>query len=334
MMNPTTPAPSGNLLAVQPEQVSIAVEGWNANDLESRELFERSLRSLLAQTFPIRRCEVLIVIDASLDPSNDAWFHGLVPHAQILRLPDSTYFLSKNLMIDSAHRDYLVFADSDVVYEPQWLASMLGAIRPGVALVTGNTQYQPGFLSRTLSLCDWSAVHTSSGFCDWFQGNNMLMTRPLFETIRFRGDIGRSGGGSVNVLRVELARRGIWPWFCLDARAWHDLPPFWQKRIRIGGYSVRYRQLAAATPSAWMARVPVLGPFLITGGTLLKSWGRAWRLRRTLPGRGLSLPIYFVTIAAVKVVELIGAVMVAWAPGWVDRHYGWFTVPSSASSAA
>ncbi len=325
----TRPLPGRAELPVSPEQVTIAVEGWNAADLKSQELFETSLRSLLGQTFPLRRCEILVIVDAALDPAQTSWIRGLLPEAHLLRLSGATYYRSKNLALESTRGDYLVFSDSDVVYEPQWLETMLAAFRPGVQLVVGNTRYEPGFLSRTLSLCDWSATQPASGFTDWFYGNNMAVSRTLFESFRFREDIGRSGGGSINVLRSELTRRRIYPWFCLDAKGWHHLESFWPKRIRIGAYSTHYRQMAPQTPWAWLVRVPLLAPFLIVAGTLLKAWGRAWRLRAGLPGRGLSLPLYLATISGVKVVELIGSLMITWAPGWVNHQYGWFNVPPS-----
>jgi glycosyltransferase involved in cell wall biosynthesis len=319
---------------IQPEQVSLAIEGWNAAELASQEIFEGSLRSLLGQTFPIQDCEILVIVDAALEPGATSWIQDLLPKARILQLTGATYFRSKNLAIESARRAYLVFADSDVVYEPRWLASMLASLRPGVELVVGNTQFEAGFLSRTLNLSDWPISLRVSGYTDWFYGNNLAFSRQLFETMRFREDLGLSGYGSVNVLRSELARRGIRPWYCLEARGLHHLAPFWNDRLLVGAYQVHYRRLAPDTPWAWLVRVPLLGPFLVTAGTLLKAWRRAWRLRSTLPGRGLSLPVYLVTISGIKVVELLGALMVTWAPGWVDRRYGWFTVPPSTQQSA
>jgi glycosyltransferase involved in cell wall biosynthesis len=319
--------------SIRPEEVTLAIEGWNASDLDSRQVFEQSLRSLLDQTFPVRRSEVFITVDASADPAESAWIKDLLPESQILELPGSTYYRSKNLAIESAHGEYLVFADSDLIYEPQWLESLLAAFQPGIDLVAGNTQYQPGFLSRTLSLCDWPATRLSPGYTDWLYGNNLAMRRRLFETIRFRDDIGRSGGGGSNVLRAELSRRGIRPWFSFEARGWHYLEPFWIKRLRIGAYQVQYRRIAPEVPWAWLVRVPLVGPLLIIAGTLLKAWKRAWQLRSTLPGRGLSLPFYMVTISGVKAVELLGALMVAWAPAWVNRRYSWFDLPPSSKQS-
>ena len=318
---------------IAPHEVTVAIEGWNAQDLHSRRVFERSLRSLTAQTYPLRECQVLVIVDDSSSEADTAWILGELPGASMLRVRDATYFRAKNRAMEAAKGSVLVFADSDVRYSPQWLHLLLGCFKPGVELVAGNTQYEKGLLSTTLSLCDWSATRSKSGPTDWFYGNNLAMKRSVFGRMRFRDDLGKSGGGAVNILREELLALGVTPWMCAEARAWHHLAPFLEKRLRVGGYQIQFRRKAPETSWSWMADVPLMAPFLVTAGTLLKTYQRAWRLRSTLPGRGVSLPAYLCSIAFVKSFELAGAGLVAWAPAWVSRRYGWFDVPAAAGQA-
>jgi hypothetical protein len=307
--------------------VTLAIEGWNAEDLQSRALFERSLLSLAKQTYPVAACEVIVLMDAAEADAQSEWVRGLWPGARVVGVPGMTYYRSKNAALREAGGEFLVLADSDVAYEPDWLESLLAAFRPGIDLVAGDTRFEPGFLSRTLTLTDWPGARLTSGYTDWFYGNNLAMRRSLFETIRFREEMGRSGGGSVNVLREELVGRGVRFWYCAEARGQHHLAPFLEKRLRVGAFQVRYRRLAPDRPWAWVAHVPILGPFLAVGGTLVKAWRRAWWFRQSLPGRGLSLPIYLGTIALVKAVEAVGAAAYAWAPGWVRGRFDWFDIP-------
>lgn len=314
---------------IDPSSVTVAVEGWNAADLDSQEVFRRSLTSLRDQTYPIRECEVFVFQDAEVDLSRMDWIGELIPHAKIVSVPGSTYYRTKNLALQFARGKYLVFADSDVVYDQRWLESLLGCIADGKELIVGWTRYPPGLLSRTLELCDWSATRPISEYTDWFHGNNLAVRRGLFERLRFREDMGLSGGGAVDVLRRQLREDGIRAWFCADAIGYHALAPFLPKRLRIGGYHVHWRRLSPAASWAWMARVPLLAPFLVTGGTLLRACARAWRLRSSLPGSPFTLPVYFLTIALVKAVEAVGAALYTWAPGWISRRYGWYDVPPS-----
>jgi glycosyltransferase involved in cell wall biosynthesis len=311
---------------IPPERVTLAIEGWNASDLGCRAIFERCLTSLLAQTYPIRRCEILIIVDARVSEDEAQWITGRLPEARLMRLANSTYYRVKNLAIASASRDVLVFADSDVRYTAIWLAELLHCVAAGSPLVVGNTQFEPGPFSRTLNLTDWAGSRIGSGPTEWLYANNLAIRRELFEGLEFRTDMGRGGEGGPHVIRHILKKRGILPWFCEAARGWHYMAPFWQKRLRLGAYLIFTRRNAPELEWSWLARVPVLSPFLVAAGSLLRTYRRAWSLRGTLPGKGLSLPVYLVSIAMVKSVELLGALLMVFAPGWIQRRYAWFNI--------
>ena len=315
--------------SLPPESVTLAIEGWNAKDLNSRAVFERSLNSLLSQTYPIRLCEVMVIVDVSLPGVDAEWIQQVFPEARLVRLAASTYYRVKNLAITSASGDVLVFADSDVRYAPGWLEALLRCVEAGSPLVVGNTLYEPGPFSRTLNLCDWAGSRIGSGPTEWMYANNLAMRRELFEGIHFREDMGKGGEGGPNVVRQLLQERGILPWFCEAARGWHFMAPFWPKRLRLGAYLIATRRMAPELKWSWLARVPLLGPFLVAGGSLLNAYRRAWRLRSTLPGRGWSLPVYLLSIAMVKCVELLGALLFVYAPGWTNRRFGWFNIPET-----
>lgn len=318
---------------IEPNRVTLAIEGWNADDLESRRLFERSLRSLAAQSYPVDECQVLILLDQGQAQSDTGWMTAILPTAEIVAVPGATYFRLKNSALRNGTREFIVFADSDVAYAPSWLEHMLHCLREHPGIIAGNTRFDPGFLSRTLDLCDWSAARPGSGRTDWFYGNNVAAPRELLLRYGFREDLGRSGGGAVNLFREQLHRDGVGIWFCAEARGSHDLAPFWPKRIRIGAYQIRFRRRAPDSSWARLSRVPILAPFLVTLGTMVKAWQRAFRLRSTLPLRGWSLPFYWISIAGVKAVECLGAVGYAWFPAWFDKRYEWFSVPSIGGEA-
>ena len=322
------------LTGIEPEQVTLAIEGWNAQDLESRQLFERCLSSLAAQVYPVHRCQVLVIVDAAVAKEEINWVKDYLPTASVVPVPAATYCRIKNRAIATARGEVLVLADSDVRYAEDWLTSLIGCLTSGNDMVVGSTQFDDGPLSRTLNMTDWSARRLASGPGDWFHANNLAMRRSVFERIRFREDIGISAGGSLNVLREQLHQMGIVPYFCLEAKGLHHLAPFWLKRLRIGGYHVQYRRAAPEAEWSWLVRVPILAPMLVTGGTLVRAYQRAWRLRSALPLGGLSLPLYLVSIAAVKAVECLGAAMVIWAPRWVSRRFGWFDVPHDPNQAS
>jgi glycosyltransferase involved in cell wall biosynthesis len=315
---------------VDPRELTIAIEGWNASDLADQQVFEACLRSLSSQTFPTEQARVLVIVDAEMGGQQANRIQQLLPTAEIVPLERTTYYRTKNRALEMADSPYLVLADSDMVYQPSWLAEMIKSLRPGVDFVVGDTKYAPGWLHHTLDLCDWVATRPASGFTDSFYANNLLLRRQLYTRIRFRDDMGSSGGGGSDVLRHQLIAQGIYPWYCAEARGVHDLPGFLAKRLRIGAFQIHYRRLARESRWSWLARLGWLSPFPVIGGTLLKAWVRTWRLRGTLPWGGWSYPYFVVTLALVKAIELVGALMYVVMPKGVNRRFGWFDVPQAA----
>jgi len=146
-----------------PEKVTLAIEGWNARDLHSRAVFERSLQSILDQSYPVRQCQILVLIDSGASEEETEWIRQALPQVEIVGIEGLTYYRTKNHAMTLAKGEVLVFADSDVRYVPDWLEQMLGCIQAGNPVVVGNTQYELGPLSRTLDLCDWAASRIGSG---------------------------------------------------------------------------------------------------------------------------------------------------------------------------
>jgi hypothetical protein len=299
---------------------TLAVEGWNATDLQSREVFQECLASLRAQTYPLEQCEVLVLLGDDVAPGEaDRTLRGM-PGGRAVRVEDATYYRMKNAAMREAAGAVLVFADSDMRYAPTWLERMLGSFHDGVDVVVGNTQYRPGFLSRTRGLCDWPATRPRSGFTDWIYGNNLALRESVYRWLTFREDMGRGGGGAADLARLALRRKGIRPWFCAEANGSHYLAPFWENRFRNGAYLIHHRRLDPGLAGARLLWIPLLGPWLVVGGTLLRAWRRAWRMRGTLPLRGLTFPGYWASILATKAVEAVGASFYAWAPALAARH--------------
>lgn len=311
---------------VDPRRVTIAIEGWNAANLQRRDVFHRALNSLREQTYPVAGCEILVIVDANAK-ADFRWIEDILPGARILRLDTFTYYRCKNLAMRQAGGDYLVLADSDVEYDPRWLEHLLGAFAPGVDIVAGRTRYEPGLFSETMMVCDGGMFRGESGPTHGFFAHNVAMRASTYRHIRFDETLGKSGGGAVEQLRDLLHQRGIRTWFCCEACAQHHYPGFFKTRLRLGAYRYRTLRMFPAMRGAWLARVPLVGPVLVTAGALAKAWARAVRQRRYLPGGAARLPVFLVTVACVEAVDLLGACAYAWAPDIVQSKVDWFDVP-------
>lgn len=311
-------------MTVKPAQVTVAIEGWNADNIGEAAVFERSIESLRRQSFSLEGCEILLTVGSSVSQESVEELIKPLPELEVVPVAAASYYRMKNAALARASREYLVFADSDVRYDVDWLASMVHAFREGVEIVVGNTKFEIGFLHRALTLCDWAAVQPDSGFTDWVYGNNLALRVSRFRDFRYREDMGDSGAGGADVLRMRLRRERIRPWFCKEAVGYHRRDPFLLSRYRIGTYHVHNRELAPELPGAVLVRVPALGGLLVTAGTMVRAWQRAWRMRRQLPGRGVSLPWFFLAILLAKSVEAVGATARLCFPREVLRRSSWF----------
>jgi glycosyltransferase involved in cell wall biosynthesis len=325
-MNDLKPAGDPVSWPIDPSEVTIGIEGFNAADLESAELFTRTLRSLRAQTYPIERCEILVVVDPTTAGDLQR-IRDSLPEATLLLAPEITYYESKNLIASQAKGRYVVLLDSDIEYSPNAVESLLASFEHGAELVVGNTTFDPGPLRDYLSASDWPALRAESGWGEWLYANHLAARRETLLRFPFSTDVTRCGEAAINVTRMRLQQAGIRVWFCREARGHHHLPPFWYKQFRYGAHAVRVRTLYPEIPGGRVVRIPLVGPFLAIAGTWVRTIQRAWRQRRDLPGGTLGYPVAVLVLTVAKAGEMIGAYAQAWAPRWVDARFGWFSLP-------
>jgi hypothetical protein len=106
------PSESEEVWPISPDQVTVAVEGWNGDDLESRAIFERSLTSLERQTYPIAQCEVLVLMDADGASDDEDWVRRWPQRASVVRVPGATHYRLRKAAVHAAHAEFRVFGDS------------------------------------------------------------------------------------------------------------------------------------------------------------------------------------------------------------------------------
>lgn len=311
---------------IAPERVTLAIEGFNAADLQSEALFRRTLGCLRAQTYPAERCEVLVVLDAAQADQVPA-MRGLLPEASFLLVPEVTYYEGKNLVAEVARGDIVVHWDSDIDYEPEALAALLSCFDDEVDLVVGNTLFDEGALRDPLSYIDWAAYRPESGWTDRIHVNQLAARREVFRRFPFPTDISRCGEAGAEPTRLALIAAGVRPWFCHQARGRHHLPPVAYKQFRYGAHGARLREVHPQVAGGWLYRVPLAGPGLVVLGTLVKALYRVLRFRAELRRSGWGLASGALALVVAKLGELAGAYAYAYAWGLFRGRFDWFELP-------
>lgn len=307
-----------------PATVTLALECWNADHLDRLELLDRAAASLSRQSWPTREADVLVTArhdTPGLHELLDRYF----PRYRVMEIRPWAYYDCKNAALDNARGRYVLLADSDAFYAPEWAASLLDGFSNDVTGVTGLTRYEGGFLSWVMSVCDGDMIRNGSGYTRGFYCHNLAVDRQALGDLRFDTRMGPTGAAAGEAMRDTMIERGLTTWFTPKARTFHADPGFLTQRLRLGCFLMRLRETNRGR-GASLASVPLLGPFLVAGGSFVLALGRTWRLRGMLPGGTLALPLWWAGVALAKTVELVGACAYAWFPDWLGRRTGWYSV--------
>jgi glucosyl-dolichyl phosphate glucuronosyltransferase len=215
-------------------RVSIAICTYNRSQL----LFE-TLESLCALTFPVEEWEVLVVDNNSSDNTAEVTrsFTDKLPRLRYIHEPQQGLAYARNTAITQSDSPIIVFADDDVLVEPDWLTQLVAPyeISDAIACVAGSVypvfpeglpQWMERDWARPLVLTDEVGPMPDSADP---MGANLSFRRSVFETIGdFRVDLGRKGNSLLCGEDAEIVRRlrkaGFEAWFVPAAKLFHQFP--------------------------------------------------------------------------------------------------------------
>lgn len=299
------------------------------------------LDSLSHQDIPIERAREVIVLDAGhvdadqLDVLTDRY-----PWVQFHIHPEPlTYYQSKLLAPRLVTGDVVVLADSDMVYEPAWLGSLLAAFGhdPRIRLVGGVTRVQPGGVYRLAMSLAWMLpmrrtrgdVSDTAGFF----ANNVALRRDLFDRVPFpheRPLYRRQSEVYAQMLRdngIRLVRQHA-------ARGYHRPPERvgeWVMRMLVLGNDMAYistlRKDSANVerydfqPARWNMALSLVGSLRkrirqVNHGILI--------FAKEAPAQLLRLPLALPMVAVCLALQLTGGLITLMKPGIVlhwTRHF-------------
>lgn len=126
------------------------------------------------QTLDASRYEVIVTDDGDFE-ATDAWLRGAYPWVRHVRGPRRGPAANRNAGARAAHREWLVFADDDIVPSVEWLASFAAAAGRGDVL-EGRTTCEAGLPSPR-----YHAPENNDGGILW--SCNFAVRRAVFVSI-------------------------------------------------------------------------------------------------------------------------------------------------------
>lgn len=186
-----------------------------------------AIRSVLEQAYPRNSYELIVVDNASSDPTPDS-VRPFVESGKIRYVVEPILGLAhaRNTGWKNARGQYVAFFDDDAIATPGWLGAIEEAFRsfPRVGIVGGRVdpiwkKERPVWLSDevavSLTLLDWSDRPKEILNVDreWLVGSNMAIPRAVLEEVGgFHPWLDRVGSNLLSsgdvFLQKEIIRRG------------------------------------------------------------------------------------------------------------------------------
>jgi Glycosyl transferase family 2 len=211
--------------------VSIALE-WDNIRLSEADRSRRLLAQLDAQAGDIGAQVDVIVCYNDDEVDGHELEHLLQRHLTIpwklAAARGCEYYELKNRAASLSKGDPVVFVDSDVIPEPEWLAELLACFDdPAVEVACGSTFIDPESLSGKAFALFWffplRQVRREISQVPLFYANNVAFRRRTFERFPFPHIVDASRGSCL-LLAERLRTAGIAIWRNSAARASHPPP--------------------------------------------------------------------------------------------------------------
>jgi mycofactocin glycosyltransferase len=179
-----------------PLSVSVVIPAYNC-----AAHVERLLASLCAQTYPRDRYEIILVDDGSSDDTAARAERALAQWdgaGRVLRKPNAGPASARNAGLRASTADVIAFIDADCVADPDWLASVVGALATGESGAAGaggplRNVAPPGWVTDYLDACQFFRQRARNGVVDYLLTANVAFRRAALTRV----------GGFAE-------RRGVW----------------------------------------------------------------------------------------------------------------------------
>ena len=181
------------------------------------------LRALVAQTYPSKRVEIIVVDDRSADGTAErvAEWARRAAHIRCVSVAERYCECPKKNALwhgIAQSRGEIVFTtDADCQPDPRWIASTLAHFAPAVGMVIGhapllrNERALSGLLSlQALIVSTLAAGSAGIGVPLTCSGRNMAYRRKAFDEVDGFAEIGHIVGGDDVLLMRQVAQKSAW----------------------------------------------------------------------------------------------------------------------------
>src|SRR5437660_1490514 len=200
---------------VKPPKVSVVICAYNAEST-----MQACLQSLLQLRYA--NFEVIVIDDGSKDGTRA--IAERFPF-RVIHQENKGLSMARNVGIEAATGEYVVFTDSDCVVDPDWLTYLIGAMQRHGWVAAGGPNLPPPENSRVpacVAVAPGGPTHVliNDDVAEHIPGCNMAFRRDVLSEVQCFDPIFTSAGDDVD-LCWGLQNRGLQIGFSPAAMVWH-----------------------------------------------------------------------------------------------------------------
>jgi len=308
------------------QSLSVVIETIN-EEAEPKLSLDDVLEGLAAQTYPVEKIEIIVVIDRGNRPLQEHVRHTH-PAVKVVETERSTYYSMKTAGARAATGDIIAFLDSDCVPVPGWAERIAARIAAGADVVAGKTRYPEGArLARTFDFFNFGYIQgNEDGLANGFLPNNVAFRRAVFLDHPFDSRIRRGGAG--HLLGNTLRALGYVLAYEPGQRVTHNCYEVGDEilmRVKSGYDSVNLagidsEQVIEETQYLRRSSFPLL---LIFVRRVTFDFRAALTNRQDLGISLVQVPYFLAMAPIMRGLEMVAAMITILRPNYFKEKYGW-----------
>ncbi|OQB44093.1 MAG: putative glycosyltransferase EpsJ [Parcubacteria group bacterium ADurb.Bin159] len=257
-------------------KISVVIPTYN-----EKEKVAKCIESLLSQSYPQDKIEIIVVDDGSTDGTSD-FIKKNFPKVKLITKKNSGAYDSRNKGIAVASGEIIALTDGDCIATKNWLKNIEKVLRKKKIQVVGGkiTHDNNKLLYKAMAISDFGGyLDNKEKFVTSIPTGNLAAKREIFEKFSFNSNL-RSGGDRLFSWNLITAGYKLLYHPSIEVIHRPPLSKFIERKYRYGNSFVQIRKEVKTLPGAKFIRWGIFGLIFLASGRFLLDFWRMIKFRK------------------------------------------------------
>lgn len=260
-------------------KVSIVIPTYN-----EKERIARCIESLLCQSYPQNKIEIIVVDDGSTDGTSP-FIKKNFPKVKLITKKNSGAYDSRNKGIAIASGKIIALTDGDCVATKNWIKNIEKILREKNAqIVGGKINHENSFIAKFIGISDFGGYQDNNEkYVTCIPTCNLAVKKEIFKEFSFDPKLRSAGDRLFSWKLVEAGYKLLYhPSIQITHKPSIKLSRFLERKYRYGKAFVQIRKRVKTLPAAKLVRLHIPGLIIIALTRFLLDTYRLFRFRKQL----------------------------------------------------